>query len=148
MPRDPAEKLAYDRWYKQTNREMLRAKARARYAADPEKERVRRRAYHAANLEKETRSNLINNWGRNNVNPWPYASRAELHDLRYAVATHCEYCTRAFASVVSPINPRCMEHDHRPPFLFRAISCRCCNAHRRYWDARILAVHAELVTHH
>ena len=124
--------------------EERRAYGRARYAANREMITEQHRAWHAANLEQERRRNHLNNWAVANINPWPYASREELHDLRYAVATHCEYCRRAFTDIVSPNNPRRMEHDHRPPFLFRAISCQRCNICRGHWDRRILAVHEEL----
>lgn len=104
------------------------------------------RAWKKANPEAVKRTSVLRKWRDNGVNPWPYASREELHDKRYIVATHCETCTRAFDSIKSKINPRRMEHDHRPPYLFRAICCSRCNNSRRYWDARILPVHEELVS--
>ena len=103
------------------------------------------RTYRLKNPAKRKRTYLLGRWRKLNVNPWPYASLEELHDNRYIVAEHCEYCTRAFADIVSRRNPREMEHDHRPPFLFRAISCHSCNRYRAIWDARVLAVRAELI---
>lgn len=117
--------------------------------ADPEARRAYGRAYREGHREAVRRTASLNNWAVANVNPWPYPSLGALHDLRYAVATHCEYCGPiwgdfATLALTADISPRCMEHDHRPPFLFRAISCRYCNARRRFWDARILAVITEL----
>ena len=117
--------------------------------ANRESERARHRANREANLESEQRRNRLRNWKTDNVNPWPYASLEELHDNRYIVAEHCEYCGPrwgdfATLELTARRNPRRMEHDHRPPFLFRAISCQRCNVRRGVWDARILAVHEEL----
>tara|TARA_R110001606_G_scaffold291359_2_gene439255 strand:- start:1070 stop:1540 length:471 start_codon:yes stop_codon:yes gene_type:complete len=146
---DPEARRAYGRRWRAANRERELAAARARYAANREARRARQLVYYAANRERDQRSARLRDWERHNVNPWPYASREELHDLRYAVATHCEYCGPRWGSfatleLTSRINPRRMEHDHRPPFLFRAISCNRCNTCRGHWDRRILAVHEEL----
>lgn len=150
---DPEEKRAADAAHYAANRERINAHRRARHASNRERLNARRRelqtARYAANRESEQRFGRIHNWERHGVNPWPYASHEELHDQRYAVAEHCEYCGPiwgdfATLQLSSPRNPRDMEHDHRPPFLFRAICCHCCNVRRGIWDRRILAVITEL----
>jgi hypothetical protein len=163
---DPEKRKAYERQWRAANIEKVREQAKlrtrkyreahpervaaskAKNRAKPEskaKDRAYAKGWREANKEAARRYDCLRNWERNNVNPWPYASREELHDNRYIVAERCEYCGADFASIVSTISPREMEHDHRPPFLFRAISCTRCNVSRGYWDARILAVHDELM---
>ena len=164
---DPDEARAYQRRWRAANPEKVREQARLRMKkyreANPErvaaskaknrakpeskaKDRAYAKGWRETNSERARRKSCLHNWEVANVNPWPYTSREELHDNRYIVAEHCEYCGVAFASIVSPHNPRRMEHDHRPPFLFRAISCNRCNVSRGYWDRRILAVHDELMS--
>ena len=126
--------------YREANRELLAAKQLVYAAAHREQERERSAAWRVDNPERTRRRDRLRKWEAWGVNPWPYASLGELHDNRYIVAEHCDYCGVAFAAIVSRHSPLRLDHDHDERKFFRAVCCNRCNISRGYWDSRIALV--------
>ena len=145
------ERAAYDKVYKEKNKEKIRAQDRARYQRDKEKNKEKRRAQRKARYEKNKESEIAQRKARYEKNKeseiaqnkaWsktPIGMKSKtltswkrqgligdlskIYDERYLHCTHCEVCTKEFSSK----SDRCLDHDHETG-LFRKVLCRNCNS--------------------
>jgi len=136
------DRIAYNKKYKEANKDKLREYSKKYREANKEKLREKRKKYRDANIDKCRESNkkyyelnkdkkkeydkspkgkkskTIHDWKRRGV----LGNLSAIYDERYLPSTNCEVCNKIYKSTFD----RCLDHDHDTG-LFRQVLCRVCN---------------------
>ena len=123
MPlKNKEDRAAYNKVYREKNKERDKEKIKARNKVRYEKNKVKINAQNKAHSKTPSgiKTNTLNNWKTRGL----IGDLSKIYDERYLHCTHCEICNKEFNST----RDRCLDHDHETG-LFRKILCQNCNSH-------------------